>query len=117
MGVRRVLLVDDNADLRYLTKLAIQSDSCEIVGEASNGVEAIKAAEELAPDVVVIDLCMPMMDGVEATKILRERFPDLRIIAMTGSDDPVRSREIDAAGADFAIDKTRVDELLLHLDA
>ena len=116
MEPRRVLLVDDNPDLRYLTRLVLESDSCEIVGEGSNGLEALSAAEDLEPDVVVIDLRMPVMDGVEATKLLRERFPELRIIVMTGSDDPDMSREIDAAGADLAIDKSQIDHLFSHLD-
>ena len=75
MGVRRVLIVDDNPDLRYLTRLTIESDSCEVVGEANNGAEAISVVEELQPDAVVLDLRMPLMDGIEATKILRYRFP------------------------------------------
>lgn len=116
MEPRRVLLVDDNPDLRYLTRLSLESESCEIVGEGSNGLEALSAAEDLQPDVVVIDLRMPLMDGVQATRLLRERFPDLRIIVMTGSDDPDLSKEIDAAGADLAIDKSELDDLGLHLD-
>ena len=116
MEPRRVLLVDDNPDLRYLTRLVIESESCEIVGEGSNGFEALSIAADLEPDVVVIDLNMPLMNGVEATRLLRERFPDLRIIVMTGSDDPDLSKEIDAAGADFAIDKSHIDDLVLHLD-
>jgi CheY-like chemotaxis protein len=116
MSARRVLLVDDNADVRYLTRLTIESDSCEVVGEAANGAEAISVAEELLPDAVVIDLKMPLMDGLEATRILRYRFPDLRIIVMSGSDDPVMARQISAAGADAAVDKDRIDDLVVVLD-
>ncbi len=116
MTVRRVLIVDDNSDMRHLTRLTIESDSCRVVGEAANGEEAITVAEELQPDAVVLDLRMPLMDGIEATRILRYRFPDLRIIVMSGSDDPMLVREIDAAGADAAVDKGNLDELIVKLD-
>ena len=113
---RRVLIVDDNPDFRHLTRLTIESDNCEVVGEAANGAEAITVAEELQPDTVVIDLRMPLMDGIEATRILRYRVPDLQIIVMSGSDDPVLNRQISAAGADCAVDKGNLDDLAIHLD-
>ena len=114
--VQRVLIVDDNADVRYLTRLTIESESRLVVGEATNGAEALDIAEELQPDAVVIDLRMPLMDGLEATRILRYRFPDLKIIVMSGSDDPLMVRQISAAGADAAVDKDRLDDLVIHLD-
>lgn len=114
--VQRVLIVDDNADVRYLTRLTIESESRLVVGEATNGAEALDVAEELQPDAVVIDLRMPLMDGLEATRILRYRFPDLKIIVMSGSDDPLMVRQISAAGADAAVDKDRLDDLVIHLD-
>jgi len=116
MTARRVLIVDDNPDMRHLTRLTIESDSWRVVGEAANGAEAIAVAEELKPDAVVLDLRMPLMDGIEATRILRYRFPDLRIIVLSGSDDPLMVREIGAAGADAAVDKANLDELVVHLD-
>ena len=116
MTPRRVLIVDDNPDVRFLTRLTIESDSCEVVGEATNGAEAIAVAEELKPDAIVIDLRMPLMDGIEATRILRYKFPDLRIIVMSGSDDPLMVREITAAGADAAVDKENLEDLPIHLD-
>ena len=116
MTPRRVLIVDDNPDVRFLARLTIESDSCEVVGEATNGVEALSVAEELKPDAIVIDNRMPLMDGIEATKILRHRFPDLRIIVMSGSDDPLMVKEISAAGADAAVDKENLEELVVHLD-
>ena len=112
---RRVLIVDDNPDFRNLTRLTIESDECEVVGEATNGAEAITVAEEVQPDTVVIDLRMPLMDGIEATRILRYRFPDLQIIVMSGSDDPVLNRQISAAGADCSVDKGNLDDLAIHL--
>lgn len=115
--LQRVLIVDDNPDIRYLTRLTIESDSCQVVGEANNGVEALDLADDVRPDTVVIDLRMPLMDGIEATRILRYRFPDLKIIVLSGSDDPAVERQISAAGADVAVDKARLDDLVIHLDA
>lgn len=115
MTARRVLIVDDNADVRHLTRLTIE-DTCDVVGEATNGAEAISVAEELQPDAVVLDLRMPLMDGIEATRILRYRFPDLQIIVMSGSDDPLMVKEISAAGADAAVDKGELDTLVAYLD-
>ena len=114
--MQRVLIVDDNADVRYLTRLTIESDSCHVVGEAENGAQALEVAEELQPDAVVIDLRMPLMDGLEATRLLRYRFPDLKIIVLSGSDDPLMVRQISAAGADAAVDKGKLDDLVIHLD-
>ena len=114
--MQRVLIVDDNPDIRYLTRLTIESDSCHVVGEATNGAEALDVAAEVQPDTVVIDLRMPLMDGLEATRILRYRFPDLKIIVLSGSDDPVLDRQISAAGADAAVDKANLDDLVIHLD-
>ena len=116
MSVRRVLIVDDNADLRYLTRVTIESESVEVVGEATNGAEALSVVEELQPDAVVLDLRMPLMDGIEAARILRYRFPDLRIIVMSGSDDPVLMKQISASGADAAVDKDNLEDLVIHLD-
>lgn len=113
---QRVLLVDDNADVRYLTKLTIETESRVVVGEAKNGVEALDVVEDLQPDAVVIDLRMPLMDGLEATRILRYRFPDLKIIVMSGSDDPLMVRQISAAGADAAVDKDKMEDLVILLD-
>ena len=116
MKPRRILLVDDNPDVRYLTRVTIESPSCAIVGEASNGAEALEVVEEVKPDVVVMDMKMPIMDGLEATKILKYRFPDLEVIIVSGSDDPVSTKELLDAGASAAIDKDKLDELVIKLD-
>jgi CheY-like chemotaxis protein len=113
---RRILLVDDNPDVRYLTRVTIESPTCAIVGEASNGAEALEVVEELQPDVVVMDMKMPIMDGLEATKILKYRFPDLEVIIVSGSDDPVSNKELLDAGASASIDKDKLDDLVLRLD-
>jgi DNA-binding NarL/FixJ family response regulator len=84
----RVLLVDDQALFREaLATLLTVQDDVEVVGEAGNGAEALRAAAESAPDVVLMDLRMPLLDGVAATRRLRVEQPDVRVIALTTFDD------------------------------
>jgi DNA-binding NarL/FixJ family response regulator len=84
----RVLLVDDQALFREaLATLLAVHDGVEVVGEAGDGDEALRQAAELAPDVVLMDLRMPVLDGIGATRRLRVEQPDVRVIALTTFDD------------------------------
>jgi DNA-binding NarL/FixJ family response regulator len=84
----RVLLVDDQALFReaLATLLSVQGD-IEVVGEAGNGSDAVRRSADLAPDVVLMDLRMPVLDGVAATRRLRAEQPAVRVIALTTFDD------------------------------
>ncbi len=84
----RILLVDDQKLIRQgmHTLLTMEGD-LEVVGEASNGVDAIAAVEQFRPDVVLMDVRMPQLDGVAATRHITERFPDVAIIILTTFDD------------------------------
>jgi DNA-binding NarL/FixJ family response regulator len=84
----RILLVDDQALFRegVRTLLSVQP-GLEVVGEAGNGEEALRQAAALRPDVVLMDLHMPVLDGVSATRRLRESWPDCRVIVLTTFDD------------------------------
>jgi DNA-binding NarL/FixJ family response regulator len=88
MNLIRVLLVDDQALFREAlrTLISLQPD-LEVVGEAGNGEEALASARNLSPDVVLMDLQMPVLDGVAATRRLREEQPECRVIALTTFDD------------------------------
>lgn len=88
MNPVRVLLVDDQALFReaLATLLAIHDD-IEVAGEAGNGEEALRRATELAPDVVLMDLRMPVLDGIAATRRLRVEQPAVQVIALTTFDD------------------------------
>ena len=80
----RVLLVDDHVVVRSgLGAVLMANDDLSLVGEAGNGEEAIRLCERLQPDVVLMDLMMPVMDGVTATKIIRERWININVIALT----------------------------------
>jgi two-component system, NarL family, response regulator LiaR len=80
----RVLLVDDHAVVRSgLGAVLLSYDDMELVGEAGNGEEAISLCEKLQPDVVLMDLMMPVMDGVSATAAIRKKWPRINVIALT----------------------------------
>ena len=83
-GPIRVMIVDDHAMVRTgLATFLEVSDDLELVGQASNGREAVDLCEQFQPDVVLMDLVMPEMDGVTATRIIRERWPQVQVIALT----------------------------------
>ena len=96
----RVLLVDDHAMVRAgLAGLIAGADDLEVVGEASDGAMAVRLAEELRPDVVLMDLSMPVMDGVAATIAVRRVSPDAQVVVLTSFSDDARVRQALAAGA------------------
>ena len=102
----RILIVDDHALIRRgLADLLRYEKDLAVVGEASDGESAIAAAAELKPDVVVMDLMMPVMDGVEATRRIKESLPDTKILILTTFGTSVDVARAIAAGASGAIMK------------
>ncbi|MGH2441941.1 MAG: response regulator [Chloroflexota bacterium] len=84
----RVLLADDHPMMREGTRqLLDQAPDMEVVGEAVDGEDAVLLAQRLCPDILLLDISMPRLNGVEVAKILRERLPDLRIVAFTGYEE------------------------------
>ena len=101
-----VLLVDDHALIRRgLTDLIRYESDLNVAGEASNGQEAVEAARKLNPDVIVMDLMMPEMDGVEATRRIKADRPDSRILILTTFGTSADVARAMAAGASGAIMK------------
>jgi DNA-binding NarL/FixJ family response regulator len=97
----RVLVVDDHAVVRSgLAQLLATTDDIELVGTASNGNEAIDRVEALRPDVVLMDLSMPELDGVEATRLICEHHPSSHVVVLTSFSDQSRILDALAAGAD-----------------
>src|SRR3712207_6536937 len=80
----RLLLVDDHAVVRQGLRMFLGLDpDFEIIGEAANGARALEMARQLQPDVVLMDLLMPVMDGITATEAIRRELPDIEVVALT----------------------------------
>lgn len=109
----RVLLVDDHAVVRQGLRLFLGLDpQIEVVGEAANGEEALAEAERLSPDVVVMDLMMPVMDGIQATRLLRRQHPDIEVIALTSTlEEHKVNGAIDAGAMGYMLKDASSDTL------
>ena len=107
MSKIKVLIVDDHAILRMgLASLLSAKEGIEVIGDAEDGKSAIRLAKKLKPDVVIMDLMMPEMDGVEATKRLLEEMPEIKVLILTtfGASDGIANAL--AAGAKGAVMKS-----------
>jgi DNA-binding NarL/FixJ family response regulator len=111
----RVLLVDDDPDfLDALRELIDRQPELGVVGVAENGLEAIEQADALAPDAVVIDVHMPLVDGVTAVAHLRNEHPSLCLIALTADDAPKLLEAVKEAGADGVLLKSELVDTLVE---
>jgi signal transduction histidine kinase len=96
----KLLLVDDHESIRKSLRQLIElKKDFQVVGEGANGSEAIDRVEALAPDIVLMDMNMPVMDGVQATRIIKERHPDIQVLALTAFADMSLVSEMVKAGA------------------
>lgn len=96
----RILLADDHAVVRHGFRMILDAQSdMEVVGEVSNGREAVEAATEIQPDLVVMDVTMPELNGIEATRRIAAAAPRTRVLALSMHKDSVYVREILRAGA------------------
>lgn len=102
----RILVVDDVADIRLLLRLALDGDArFQVVGEARDGAEAITAVAQLRPDVVLLDLAMPVMDGLEALPEIHARSPESKIVVLSGFNAREMSTEALRLGASSYLEK------------
>ena len=110
----RVLITDDHGVVRQGLRMYLGLDpELEVVGEAANGEEALRMARELGPDVILMDLLMPVMDGIEATKAIRAELPEVEVIALTSvlEDEKVVSA-VRAGAIGYLLKDTRSDDLI-----
>jgi NarL family two-component system response regulator LiaR len=109
----RVMLVDDHTVVRSGLAAFLRSyDKFEVVAKASNGASAIGLCKSTRPDVIIMDLNMPRMDGTTATRIIRERYPEIRIIILSGVIDEIRVCEaLQAGAAGYLLKNISADEL------
>ena len=95
----RILLVDDHQILREGIRRGLETAGEEVVGEAENGEEAVAMARELLPDVIVMDISMPVLDGVAATQRIVSENPKIKVVVLTMHDDVHKTRAALNAGA------------------
>ncbi|WP_028981919.1 response regulator [Sporocytophaga myxococcoides] len=110
----KVLLVDDHGIVRDGIKATLSSEkNIKIVGEASNGIEAIEQVKKLAPDVVVMDISMPEMNGIEATSIISDRYPNTRtlVLSMHDNEDYIL-KSIESGAAGYLLKDTGKEEFI-----
>jgi DNA-binding NarL/FixJ family response regulator len=109
----RVLIADDHAVVRQGLRTFLElQDEIEVVGEAADGIEAVHRAEEMAPDVVVMDVRMPRSTGIEAARRIRERLPDTKVIMLTVSDSEEDLYAAVKAGASgYLLKEISIEEL------
>ena len=94
-----VLIVDDHQSFRRAVRLVLEYEGYEVVGEAADGEEALRVAGETSPNVVLLDVNMPGMDGIAALPHLRREAPDARILMLTAADEPDTQQRAEEAGA------------------
>jgi PAS domain S-box-containing protein len=102
----RVLVVDDAEDLRMLLRVRLDNtETMTVVGEAADGVTAVEQAEQLLPDLVMLDLAMPRMDGLEALPLIKQTVPGVRVIVLSGFNQDTMAAKAMEAGADHYVVK------------
>jgi two-component system, NarL family, response regulator LiaR len=109
----RILLVDDHSVVRKGLRMFLSLDpELEVVGEARDGAEAVRMAHELTPDVVLMDLLMPVMDGIQATAAIRRELPDTEVLALTSVlEDSAVVGAVRAGAIGYILKDTEADEL------
>jgi DNA-binding NarL/FixJ family response regulator len=95
----RVLVADDDEGIRQALRDLLTEEGMEVVGEAADGAEAIDLALQAKPDVILMDLRMPVLGGAEATAKIREQLPTTQVIILSAYDDPALNKSAEEAGA------------------
>lgn len=115
----RIVLADDHSVVRQGLKMFLGLDpELEVIGEAANGQEAVEMAGKLNPDVVLMDMLMPVMDGITATQQIRQKYPDTEVIAVTSVlDDGSVVGAVRAGAIGYLLKDTQADELCRAIKA
>src|SRR3990172_5308402 len=118
-GNVRILLVDDHTIVRQGLRALLEAQpGFTVVGEAENGRDAVKKAQELAPDVVIMDIAMPILNGLEATRQIKRLLPETKVLALTMYNDEEYVFQILKSGASgYLIKETAANELITAIDS
>ncbi len=101
----KILVIDDSPFVFKMIKKAIEPQGYIIVGNASNGKKGLEMIKELNPDVVTLDITMPIMDGIETAKIIKQKFPNLKVIMLSAMGDNDLVEELKNIGVDTFVTK------------
>ena len=109
----RILIADDHSVVRQGLRMFLTLDSdLDVVGEAADGAQALRMVRDLRPDIVLMDLLMPVMDGIATTQAIRQEFPDTEVIALTSVlEDALVVQAIKAGAIGYLLKTTEADEL------
>lgn len=114
----RIMIVDDHPVVREGFAAVLREAGIQVVGMAGNGQEALTLAAELLPEMVLMDIRMPVMDGLAATQALKQQFPALTILMLTMEDSPEYARQAMHAGAaGYLVKHSNADQLLRTIEA
>jgi DNA-binding NarL/FixJ family response regulator len=118
MPALRTLVVDDYEDVRKLLRSTLQEKTeCVIVGEAADGLQAVERAKELQPDLILLDLSLPKLNGMEASQRIRKLSPNSKIVFLSQDDSPEIAQEALRRGAAGYLLKSDAIDLPLVVDA
>ena len=117
VGTMRVLVVDDHQAFRHALSSALEMvDDIEVAGQAGGGLAACQEAEQLDPDVIIMDLSMPDLSGIDAMKRIHERRPDLPVVILTAhADDGTEREALEAGASGFVAKGTGLRDLVVML--
>ena len=108
----RLMLADDHRMLREGLRRSLSEDGFDVIGEASDGEEAVRLAGDLRPDVILMDVTMPDVDGVEATRRIRRLYPDIQVVMLTmHADQSVISEALRAGASGYLVKDCSIEEI------
>jgi DNA-binding NarL/FixJ family response regulator len=114
--VKSVLIADDQKTIRQaLCSLFSSQEDFDVCGDAENGLEAIEMAQVLLPDLILLDLSMPVMNGIEAARALKRLMPDVPIVMFSAYSDSFTEKEARAAGASALVSKSERMSVLVGI--
>lgn len=101
----RILIADDAPDIRLLLKMYLTDSRLKVIGEATNGAEAVEMAGAEKPDAIILDLAMPVMDGLEAIPLIKKASPETKIVVLSGFDADRMAERAIGLGAETYLQK------------
>jgi len=112
----RAVVIDDTSDIRELMSIVLTRSGMEVVGQAGDGRTGVDVVRAERPDVVLLDLAMPVMDGVEALPLIRELVPDAQIIVLSAFAGAVREQVLDRGADGYLVKGTPLRTIVAYLE-